>query len=205
GVGIFFVTQNPADIPEDILGQLGLKVQHALRAFTAKDRKAIKLAAQNYPLTDFYDVEQIITELGTGEALVTALDHKGRPSPLAHTLLRAPQSRMDVLTKAEIKDIVDHSTLIKGYNKQVDRDSAYEILSEKMKLAAEEAHQEKLAKEREKAKQSSRGRSRREKSLFEKIVNNTTTRQIGRTVAREFTRGLLGALGINTTSRRRRR
>jgi len=205
GVGIFFVTQNPADIPEDILGQLGLKIQHALRAFTAKDRKAIKLAAQNYPLTDFYDVEQIITELGTGEALVTALDHKGRPSPLAHTLLRAPQSRMDVLTKAEIKELVDNSTLIKGYNKQVDRESAYEILTEKMKLAAEEAHQEKLREEREKGRSSSRGRSRREKSLFEKIVNNTTTRQIGRTVAREFTRGLLGALGINTTSRRRRR
>lgn len=205
GVGIFFVTQNPADIPDDILGQLGLKIQHALRAFTAKDRKAIKLAAQNYPLTDFYDVEQLLTELGTGEAIVTALDHKGRPSPLAHTLLRAPQSRMDILTKGEIKDIVDNSTLVDDYNQEVDRESAYEMLNEKIKKAAEEAHQEKMREEREKGRRSTSGRRRREKSLFEKIVNNSTTRQIGRTVAREFTRGLLGALGIKKTRSRRRR
>jgi len=83
GVGLFFVTQNPTDIPEEVLSQLGLKVQHALRAFTAKDRKAIKLAAQNYPLTDFYDVDQLLTELGIGEAIVSALDSKGRPTPLA--------------------------------------------------------------------------------------------------------------------------
>ncbi|MEM9836487.1 MAG: helicase HerA-like domain-containing protein [Bacteroidota bacterium] len=196
GVGIFFVTQNPADIPEDILGQLGLKVQHALRAFTAKDRKAIRLAAQNYPLTDFYDVEQLLTELGTGEAIVTALDHKGRPSPLAHTLLRAPQSRMDVLTKSEIKAIVDNSRLVAEYNQEIDRESAYEILNKKIEKATEAAHQAELAKQREKAGRSSRSRRRKEKSLFEQIVNNTTTRQIGRTVAREFTRGLLGALGL---------
>lgn len=202
GVGIFFVTQNPADIPDDILGQLGLKIQHALRAFTAKDRKAIKLAAQNYPLTDFYDTEQVLTELGTGEAFVTALDHKGRPSPLVHTLLRAPQSRMDILTKKEIKEIVDHSVLIKKYNKTIDGDSAYEILSEKIEKANAEAHQQELAEQREKARSTGRRRSsRREKSLFEKIVNNTTTRQIGRTVAREFTRGLLGALGIKQRRR----
>lgn len=197
GVGIFFVTQNPTDIPNDVLGQLGLKIQHALRAFTAKDRKAIKLAAQNYPLTDFYDVEQLLTELGTGEAFVTALDHKGRPSPLAHTLLRAPASRMDILTPAEIKQLVDHSTLVEGYNKVVDRESAYEILNQRIEKAAEAAHQEELKEQREKASSSSsRGSSRKEKSLFETIVNSTTTRQIGRTVAREFTRGLLGALGI---------
>ncbi|PHI21143.1 ATPase [Lewinellaceae bacterium SD302] len=199
GVGIFFVTQNPADIPEDILGQLGLKVQHALRAFTAKDRKAIKLAAQNYPLTDFYDVEQLLTELGTGEAIVTALDHKGRPSPLAHTLLRAPQSRMDILTKREIKAIVDNSRLVAEYNKEVDRESAYELLNKKIEIAAAKEHQEELEKQREKGRKSTSGRRRKEKSLFEKIVNSTTTRQIGRTVAREFTRGLLGALGLKQT------
>lgn len=202
GVGIFFVTQNPADIPEDILGQLGLKVQHALRAFTAKDRKAIKLAAQNYPLTDFYDVEQIITELGTGEALITALDHKGRPSPLAHTLLRAPQSRMDVLTDKEIKQLVSQSRLVDKYNKEVDRESAYEILNKKIDKAAASDHQEELAKQREKAGTGTRS-ARAQKSMFEKIVNSTTTRQIGRTVAREFTRGLLGVLGIKSTTRRR--
>ncbi|MEM9528739.1 MAG: helicase HerA-like domain-containing protein, partial [Bacteroidota bacterium] len=125
GVGLFFVTQNPADIPSDILGQLGLKVQHALRAFTAKDRKAIKLASENYPLTDFYDVDTVLTELGTGEALVTALDRKGRPTPLVRTMLRAPESRMDVLTASEIKNLVAHSPLVRKYNKAIDRESAY--------------------------------------------------------------------------------
>ena len=98
GIGLFFVTQNPTDVPDDVLAQLGLKVQHALRAFTAKDRKAIKLTAQNYPITEFYDTAEVLTSLGTGEALVSALDEKGRPTPLAATMMRAPMSRMDILT-----------------------------------------------------------------------------------------------------------
>lgn len=197
GVGLFFVTQNPADIPSDILGQLGLKVQHALRAFTAKDRKAIKLASENYPLTDFYDVDQTLTELGTGEAFVTALDRKGRPTPLVRTMLRAPESRMDILTRAEIKDLVAHSPLVQKYNKDIDRESAYEILEEKMKAAEATDHKEEMDKQREKASRSGGSRSRRkEKSMFEEFMSNTTTRQIGRTVARELTRGLLGILGI---------
>ncbi len=198
GVGLFFVTQNPADIPSDILGQLGLKVQHALRAFTAKDRKAIKLASENYPLTDFYDVDVVLTELGTGEALVTALDRKGRPTPLARTMLRAPESRMDVLSKAEIKDIVTRSPLVRKYNQEIDRDSAYEILQKKMDAAAEAEHKAEMEKQREKARSTSSRSRRKEKSMFEEIMSNTTTRQIGRTVAREFTRGLLGVLGIKT-------
>ncbi len=198
GVGLFFVTQNPADIPSDVLGQLGLKVQHALRAFTAKDRKAIKLASENYPLTDFYDVDTVLTELGTGEALVTALDRKGRPTPLVRTMLRAPESRMDVLTKAEIKDIVQRSPLVRKYNQEIDRESAYEILEEKMEAAAKAAHRAEMEAQREKAAKSSSRSRRKEKSMFEEIMSNTTTRQIGRTVAREFTRGLLGVLGIKT-------
>lgn len=196
GVGLFFVTQNPADIPSDILGQLGLKVQHALRAFTAKDRKAIKLASENYPLTDFYDVDTVLTELGTGEALVTALDRKGRPTPLARTMLRAPESRMDILTKSEIKDIVQRSPLVRKYNKEVDRESAYEILEKKMEAAAKAEHKAEMEAQKAKAKKSSSRSRRKEKSMFEQIMSNTTTRQIGRTVAREFTRGLLGVLGI---------
>ncbi len=200
GVGIFFVTQNPADIPEDVLGQLGLKIQHALRAFTAKDRKAIKLAAQNYPETDYYDVEELLTSVGIGEALVTALNEQGIPTPLVHTLLRAPQSRMDTLSSAEIDEILDESELMEYYNKEIDRESAYEILRERI---------EKFEKAEEKAKRksarsSSRSSGRRKKSTFEKVVNNTTTRQIGRTVARELTRGLLGILGIKKTRRRRK-
>ena len=92
GVGIFFVTQSPADIPSEVLGQLGMKVQHALRAFTARDRKAIKLAAENYPVTHFYNTAEELTRLGIGEALVTVLNEKGIPTPLSHTLLRAPYS-----------------------------------------------------------------------------------------------------------------
>ena len=208
GVGLFFVTQNPADIPSDILGQLGLKVQHALRAFTAKDRKAIKLASENYPLSDFYDIDQTLTQLGTGEAFVTALDRKGRPTPLVRTMLRAPESRMDVLTDKELQKLVRSSPLAKKYNKSVDRESAYELLTEKLEAVREEEQQAKLREEQEKAARSAGGASRRrgsrrEKSTFEKIMGSTTTRQIGRTIAREFTRGLLGAFGL--TGRRRRR
>jgi len=196
GVGIFFVTQNPADIPEDVLGQLGLKIQHALRAFTAKDRKAIKLAAQNYPLTDYYDVEELLTSVGIGEALVTALSEKGIPTPLVHTMLRAPHSRMDVISDSEIEEILDESELMDHYNREIDRESAYEILKERIEdFERDEA--------KAKAKKSRKSSKRKGKSTFEKVVNNTTTRQIGRTVARELTRGLLGALGIKKSRRRR--
>ncbi len=201
GVGIFFVTQNPADIPSEVLSQLGLKVQHALRAFTAKDRRAIKLASENYPLTEFYDVDQLLTELGIGEALITALNEKGIPTPLVHTLLRAPQSRMDVLTDQEIDDIVRRSRLVKKYNEEIDRESAYEILQEKIEAAQEEENQKVLEEQQQKARKVS---SRREKSTIQKVFDSPTTRQIGRTIARELTRGLLGALGIKTTTRRRR-
>jgi DNA helicase HerA-like ATPase len=202
GVGLYFVTQNPADIPDSVLSQLGLKVQHALRAFTAKDRKAIKLAVQNYPESDYYEVDQLITELGIGEALVTALNEKGIPTPLVHTMLRAPQSRMDVLTNVEIRNIIKKSYIINKYNEEIDRESAYEILQEKLEIAFEETRQEELREQREKASKKTTTR-RTQKSAIEKIISNPTTRQIGRTVARELTRGLLGALGISTTKRRR--
>ncbi len=198
GVGIFFITQNPADIPEAVLGQLGLKIQHALRAFTAKDRKAIKLAAQNYPLSDYYDVEQLLTELGIGEAFLTGLNEKGIPTPLVHTYLRAPQSRMDVLTDREIEEILEQSKILEKYTEEIDRESAYEILSAKIEDAQAEEHKEKMTTARKSTRRS-------EKSTFEKVISNTTTRQIGRTVARELTRGLLGVLGVKTTTRRRSR
>ena len=201
GVGLFFVTQNPADVPESVLSQLGLKIQHSLRAFTAKDRKAIKLAAENYPLTEYYEVDQVLTELGIGEALITALNEKGIPTPLVHTLLRAPQSRMDVLSQLEIDAIISKSYLVRKYNEEIDRKSAYEILNEKIEIAQSAEHQEELRKQQEAANSSSSRRG--EKSLFEQVVSNTTTRQIGRTIATELTRGLLGALGIKSTARRR--
>ena len=135
GGGLYFVTQNPTDVPEAVLGQLGLKVQHALRAFTAKDRKAIKLTAQNYPDTDYYDTAEVLTSLGIGEALVSALDEKGRPTPLAATMMRAPMSRMDVLTKKELEALYEDSKLVLKYNEDIDRNSAYEMLNGKIKNA----------------------------------------------------------------------
>jgi len=201
GVGLFFVTQNPDDIPDEVLGQLGMKVQHALRAFTAKDRKAIKLAAQNYPISDYYETEELLTSLGIGEAFVTVLNEKGIPTPLVHCLLRAPQSRMDVLTKAEISAVLDASDIIEKYNEEIDRESAYEVLKGKIEEAQKEENQAELEKERAKAEKSTTSSSRsssRRQSTFQKVAS-----QVGRTATRELTRGLLGALGIKTTRRRR--
>ncbi|HSH65849.1 MAG TPA: helicase HerA-like domain-containing protein, partial [Bacteroidia bacterium] len=132
GVGIYFCTQAPTDIPDIILSQLGTKVQHALRAFTAKDRKNIKLVAENFPVTQFYETDQLITELGIGEALITVLNEKGIPTPLVHTLMAAPQSRMDVITPAEQEEIINASAIASLYNEMIDRTSAYEILKGKI-------------------------------------------------------------------------
>ena len=181
GIGLFFVTQNPTDIPDDVLAQLGLKVQHALRAFTAKDRKAIKLTAQNYPDTEFYDTEEVLTSLGIGEALISALDEKGRPTPLAATLLRAPMSRMDVLTPKELKSLLDKSQLIKKYNEEIDRESAYEILNEKIEKAEQEAEKEKEQKSTSRRRSTS-SRSTRMNPVV-KVLTSAT-----------FIRGVLGVL-----------
>jgi hypothetical protein len=149
GVGIFFVTQNPTDVPNGVLSQLGLKVQHALRAFTAVDRKAIKLTAENYPLSDFYKTDEAITALGIGEALVTALNEKGIPTPLAVTMLRAHMSRMDILSPSEITSVNNSSVLVQKYSQMIDRESAYEILSRKVSAIEKEAADEAARKEEE--------------------------------------------------------
>lgn len=143
GIGIYFVTQNPKDIPSDVLSQLGLKIQHALRAFTAKDRKAIKLAAENYPDSDYYDTATVLTELGIGEALVSALNEKGVPTPLVKTMLRAPMSRMDVLTSTELDQLISKSSIASRYNEIIDSDSAYEILNKKIQSAQQKAEETK--------------------------------------------------------------
>jgi uncharacterized protein len=119
GIGIFFCTQNPQDIPAAILGQLGLKVQHALRAFTAADRKTIKQAAENFPESDFYKTDELLTQMGIGEAFITLLNEKGIPTPLVHTMLCSPTSRMDVLTDAEIDALVAKSKLVPKYKEAV--------------------------------------------------------------------------------------
>jgi DNA helicase HerA-like ATPase len=151
GIGIFFVTQNPTDIPEGVLAQLGLKVQHALRAFTAVDRKAIKLIAENYPISEYYKTDETITTLGIGEALVTALNEKGIPTPLAATMLRTPESRMDILTPDEISSINRSSDLVRKYSQVIDRESAYEILGKKVEEIQQEKADEAARKEWERA------------------------------------------------------
>lgn len=192
GVGIFFVTQNPTDVPEDVLAQLGMKIQHALRAFTAKDRKAIKLTAENYPISTFYNTDELLTNLGIGEAIVSVLNEKGIPAPLAHTLLTAPSSRMDVITEDEKNSILKQSGLMHKYDEVLDRESAYEILSKKIvAISAAESEQEE--------DQQKRATTRKEKSTLEKIAGHSITR----TIAREITRGLLGVLGISGSRRKR--
>jgi DNA helicase HerA-like ATPase len=184
GVGIYFCTQNPQDVPAAVLSQLGLKVQHALRAFTANDRKTIKEAAGNYPETDFYQTEDILTAMGIGEALVTCLNEKGIPTPLAVTFMCPPRSRMDVLSDDEIEEIIEKSKIAKKYNEVVDRESAYEILNEKLSIADE-------------SEEEAAPRGKQEKSTLETILSSSVTRQIGRTAASIITRSLLGALGMS--------
>ncbi|NER16137.1 helicase HerA-like domain-containing protein [Spongiivirga citrea] len=183
GIGLYFVTQNPTDVPEAVLSQLGLKVQHALRAFTAKDRKAIKLTAQNYPDTDYYDTAEVLTSLGIGEALISALDEKGRPTPLAATMLRAPMSRMDVLTDSELKKLLDESKLIKKYNEDIDRESAYELLDKKIKKAEEvKAKEEEREAKEKKSRSTSRSSSRRRSTAMNPVVKVLTSATFIRSV-----------------------
>jgi uncharacterized protein len=195
GVGIFFCTQNPSDIPSAVLSQLGLKVQHALRAFTAVDRKMIKLTAENYPITEFYETDELLTSLGIGEAAITALNEKGNPTMLVATLLCPPTSRMDILTDAEINSLIGTSKLVKKYSEVIDRESAFEMLNAKIQNAAKEAE--------EKAPAAKPGKV--EKTTFEKIIASPVTRSVGVTIAGALTRGLLGALGLGGRSTKKKK
>lgn len=190
GVGIFFSTQNPMDIAPDVLGQLGMKIQHALRAFTANDRKDIVKTAANYPDSDFYKTEDVITQLGIGEALISLLNEKGIPTPLVATMLCPPKSRMDILTQQEIDQLVAKSSLVKKYAEEVNRESAYEILTGKLATAKEEAPAKRKAAEKE------------EKSLLETIGDNTVVKSMMRTAGNAIVRSLLGSLGVTGTTRR---
>ncbi|SNR76503.1 hypothetical protein SAMN06265371_111130 [Lutibacter agarilyticus] len=184
GIGIFFVTQNPKDVPEDVLAQLGLKIQHALRAFTAKDRKAIKLASENYPDSEYYDVDETLTQLGIGEAFISVLNEKGRPTPLAATMMRAPMSRMDVLSTSEIKELIENSRLFYKYDEAIDRESAYEILNDKIEKINEKEEVE--ARKKETEKKSSTSSKRRASTRMNPILKVVTSAT--------FIRGVLGIL-----------
>lgn len=192
GVGIFFCTQNPMDVPPSVLGQLGLKVQHALRAFTANDRKSIKQTAENYPLSDYYKTDELLTQIGIGEALITCLSEKGTPTPLAATMLVSPRSRMDILSDAEIDQLVNSSKLVKKYSQEIDSESAYEILNAKLEEAAEKSKDEAPAK-----------KGKEEKGFLETMMQSSAARQAGRTAANVITRSLLGALGLGGRSKKK--
>jgi len=188
GVGIYFVTQNPTDVPDAVLSQLGLKVQHALRAFTAKDRKAIKLTAENYPISEYYKTDEVLTSLGIGEALVSALNEKGIPTPLAATMLRAPMSRMDILEENELKLLLEKSSLIKKYNENIDRESAYEMLTKKIEIAALEKTHEKARQEKAAVKKASNRSTRSRSSSTQNTIFKTLT-------SPTVIRSVLGILG----------
>lgn len=197
GVGIYFITQNPADIPSSILAQLGLKIQHALRAFTANDRKAIKTASENYPVTEFYDIDETITTLGMGEAFVTALNEKGNPTPLVQVMMAAPETRMDTITDDELKQTISSSAIYAKYNEEINRESALEILNKKIEnanLAAQELKNESEQAKTETETIISKKQPKQETGMIEAIADNSIFKQFARTAVREVTRGLLGAL-----------
>lgn len=196
GVGVFFVTQNPMDVPNNVLAQLGLKVQHALRAFTALDRQAIKLTAQNFPISEFYKTDETLTSLGIGEALVTALNEKGIPTPLAAVMMRAPMSRMDVLSQPEIDSINRNSELVRKYYQTIDRESAFEILTGKIATARKQAAAETERKEWEKQSE----RERREETVRRRTSGTAGRRSTARSpvvkvlTSATFIRGVFGIM-----------
>ncbi|MFC7866692.1 helicase HerA-like domain-containing protein [Streptomyces murinus] len=187
GVGVFFVTQTPKDVPADVLGQLGNRVQHALRAFTPDDQKALRATVRTLPRSA-YDLEELLTGLGTGEAVVTVLSENGAPTPVAATRLRAPESLMGPLDPAELDDAVRNSPLHGRYAQAVDRESAYERLTAAPVATPLEAPRERPAKE--------------EPTLVEQVVGSgmfkSLARSVGTQLGREITRSLFG------TARRRR-
>ena len=200
GVGVYFVTQNPLDVPDIVLGQLGNRVQHALRAFTPRDQKAVAAAAETFRVNPKVDVATAITELGVGEALVSFLEEKGIPSPVERAFVCPPQSRIGPITDAERAAVINNSALRGFYENQVDRESAYEVLK---KRATEQAAEE--APKEEEASNEDRGfdwggmfgggkkSSSRSDSILESAAKSTA-RAIGSQLGRQIIRGVLGSI-----------
>lgn len=203
GVGIYFVTQNPADIPDSVLGQLGNRIQHALRAYTPKEQKSVRAAASSFRENPAFDTEEVITDLGVGEALVSVLDLKGIPGIVGRAMIRPPASRLGPATETERQAIITASDLKDKYTETIDRESAYEKLEEKSiarEKAAEEAEaaeaKEKVEKAKEKKKTSTRKRTRKKKSAGAVIGYEVKliARQILRSQGRRMLRGILGGM-----------
>jgi DNA helicase HerA-like ATPase len=189
GVGVFFVTQNPLDVPDSVSSQLGNRVQHALRAYTPRERRVVKAAAETFRPNPAFKTLDVITELGIGEALVSTLKTKGAPGIVERTLIRPPSSRMGPITKAERGAILAMSEIGETYNEEIDRESAYEILQER---AERKAREEEAAREREEREQARTRRSPRRRSNRQ-TVGEAALKTAVRTLSREIVRGLLGS------------
>ena len=196
GVGVYFATQNPIDIPDTVLGQLANRVQHALRAFTPRDKKAVKAAADTFRANPELDTETVIGELGVGEALVSTLEAKGIPSMVQRVLVAPPTSRIGPITPAERKAVMAASPVAGKYDTAVDPESAYEILQKKAADAAEKAEESEKAKPAAaRSSQPSRGRQRQSAfEAFAKTAMRSVGSQVGRQVGRALIRGILGSL-----------
>ena len=188
GVGVFFISQNPLDIPQDILGQLGTRIQHALRSFTPRDQKAVKAAAATFRSNPSVDALTAITELGTGEALVSVLNEDGTPTPVERILIRPPESRIGPLSDEERKVIIDRSPLEGRYDENIDRESAYEILKKRSEEAARVETAEKAEQKKAPAKRTSNRQGPIEAML------KSAARAVGSQLGRRLVRGILGSL-----------
>lgn len=196
GVGIYFITQNPLDIPDAVLGQLGNRIQHALRAFTPRDQKAVRAAAQTFRTNPELDTEATITNMGVGEALVSVLEDKGIPGIVQRTLIRPPQSLIGPAAAGTVDELIRKSPFAGKYERMLDRESAYEVLQERAKKALETALQAELSQSRVKTsqvKQASAGRGRARQSVGEAMVKSIA-RSVGSRLGTQIVRGLLGSL-----------
>lgn len=205
GVSVIFCTQNPMDIPEIILSQLGLKIQHALRAFTAKDNESIKKMAKNFPISEFYDIEKNLTTLGTGEAFVTTIGENGNPTPLVMAKIFPPESRMDTITNAELASFLSISPIFASYKNPINTESAQEILAQKMMMIQSQKREEEAEKARIMAE-----KERQKKPTMTDTIVESVTKTFGKEIARsvgtkiggrrmgsigaEIARGILGSI-----------
>ena len=212
GVGVYFITQNPADVPEDILGQLGNRVQHALRAFTAKDRKELRMAAETYRENPRFETEDAIKEVGVGEAVTSFLQKKGVPGVVERTLIRPPSSQLGPITQSERAALMASSIMSGKYDERLDRESAFEILRDRADKAAKEAAAaEEKAEEIEApalrefnnarryagkgvARSTSRAPKRKSQDGFGTAVASVVIKELKGTTGRRIVRGILGGL-----------
>ena len=195
GVGVYFVTQNPLDIPDAVLGQLGNRIQHALRAYTPRDQKAVRAAAQTFRPNPQLDTEQVITELGVGEALVSSLDSKGSPRVVQRTLIRPPRSRIGPITKRLRSELMASSLVAGIYDKAIDRVSAYETLRARADELAEAQQSEEVEKAQQKElTKAGRSRGGRKQQTVMESFFKSAARAVGSQVGRQLIRGVLGSL-----------